>query len=126
MGEGTIVLGIGGSIARADVPGLCEWLRALLEGSDADLVVCDVGALACPDAVTVDALARLQLTAHRLGRSIGLRHASSELRDLLDLTGLGEVVPLCGRLRLGSGRQAEQREQPGGIEEEGHPGDPLP
>jgi ABC-type transporter Mla MlaB component len=125
MSEGMIVLGIGGSIARADVPGLCERLRALLEGSDADVVVCDVGALVCPDAVTVDALARLQLTAHRLGRSIGLRHASSELRDLLALMGLGDVVPLWSGLHLGSGRKAEEGEQPGGVEEEGHPADPL-
>jgi len=124
MGKDPIVLGIGGPIARGDGPGLCERVRMLLERNDADLVVCDVGALAYPDAVTVDALARLQLTARRLGRSIGLRHASPELVELLELTGLGDVVPRCVRLLRSQG-QAEEREQPGGVEEEGHPGDPI-
>lgn len=36
-----------------------------------------------PDAVTVDALARLQLPARWLGRRMRLRHARGELRDLL-------------------------------------------
>lgn len=125
MGEDMIVLDIGGSIAPTDVPGLCERLRGLLDGSDADLVVCEVGALRQPDAVAVDAVARLQLTARRLGRSIGLCHASGELRDLLELSGLGDVVAPSARLRLGPWGQAEEREQSGGVEEEGHAGDPV-
>lgn len=91
---------IGGSITCADVPGLCESVRVLLEGADADLVVCDVDAVVNADAVLVDALARLQLTARRLGRRIWLRHASLELQELLALVGLADVVPLsagyCG------------------------------
>jgi hypothetical protein len=74
-------------------------------------IVCDVGALA-PDAVTVDALARLQLTARRLGMEMRLRHASSELQDLLAFVGLRTV------LRVEAGGQAEQREQRLGVEEE--------
>jgi len=92
----TIVRVLRGPIACADVPGICERLRVSLEGSDADLVVCDVGALAGPDVVTVDALARLQLTARRLGHRLRLRHASSELEELLALVGLSDVLPQCG------------------------------
>ncbi len=93
-----IVLEIGGRLARADLAGLCECVRALLECSGADLVVCDVGALVDADAVTVDAFARLQLTARRLGREVRLRDASRALCDLLVLAGLSDVVPLCGGL----------------------------
>jgi len=89
-------------------------------------IVLGVGGIARPDAATVDALARLQLTARRLGYSIELCDVPVELRDLFELVGLGQVVPICGELSLGVRGQAEQREQPGGIQEEGHPADPLP
>ena len=66
-------------------------------------IVCDVGALA-PDAAAVDALARLQLNAKRRGLEIRLRHASSELQELLAFLGLDDV------LRVEAGGQAEERE----------------
>jgi len=44
------------------------------------------------DLVTVDALARLQLVAARAGFEVRLLGASAELRALLDLVGLGEVL----------------------------------
>jgi len=81
-------------------------------------IVCDVGALA-PDAVAVDALARLQLIAGRLGLEIRLRDASSELQDLLAFVGLRNV------LRVEAGGQAEQREQRLGVEEEREVDDPT-
>jgi ABC-type transporter Mla MlaB component len=84
---------IDGLITPSDVRGLCARARLLLEGSDADVLVCDVGAFVLPDAVAVEALARLQLTARRLGRQVRLRHASVELKQLLDLVGLADVVP---------------------------------
>jgi len=123
--EVAIVLVIGGPITGADLPGLCERVRVLLEASDVDLVTCDVGAVADPDAGTVDALARLQLTAGRLGCQVAFRNASCELLELLDLTGLRDIVPLCTELRLGSRRQAEEREQARGVEEEVEPDDPT-
>jgi anti-anti-sigma regulatory factor len=92
---GTTVLVIGGPLSPSRVQGLCETLRLLLEGADGRAVVCDLGALDDPDADTVDALARLQLTARRLGRQIRLRHASRELKELLVLMGLCDVLPLC-------------------------------
>jgi ABC-type transporter Mla MlaB component len=121
----TIVLVLSGSIARADVPLLCERVRVLLEGTHADLVVCDVGALVDPDAVTIDVLARLRLTARRLGRRVGLLDACGELQDLLALTGLSDVLPPCEELALEPGGQTEQREPAGGVEEEADPAEPI-
>jgi len=66
-------------------------------------IVCDVGALA-PDVAALDALARLPLSARRLGYEIRLRDASVDLQDLLDFVGLRDV------LRVGAGGQAEKRE----------------
>lgn len=87
----TIALAICGPIALADLPGLCERVCALLEHSGAGVVVCDVRD-ADADAVTVDALGRLQLSARRHGRRVRLRHVSSDLRELLAFIGLGDVL----------------------------------
>jgi hypothetical protein len=81
-------------------------------------IVCEVGALA-PDAVAVDALARIQLVARRLGLEIRLRHASNELQELLTFVGLGDV------LRVEMEGEAEQREQGVGVEEERELDDPA-
>jgi hypothetical protein len=64
------------------------------------------------DVLTVDALARLQLSARRHGRRLRLRDASHDLQDLIDLVGLGEVLGIEPR------RQPEEREQRVGVEEE--------
>lgn len=120
----TIVLVMSGPVAPDNVVTLCERVRILLEGCGADLVICDVGVLDEPDALTIDVLARLQLTARRLGRRVRLLDACGELRDLLSLTGLSDVVP-CGELNLQSGGEAEEREPPGGVEEEADPPDPV-
>jgi hypothetical protein len=81
-------------------------------------MVCDVGALA-PDGAAVDALARLQLAARRIGLDLRLRHASSELQGLLAFVGLSDV------LRIEAGGQAEEREDRLGAEEEGDLDDPA-
>lgn len=120
----TIVMVLQGPIPRAAIPAVCERLSNLLAGSDADQVICDVGAVTDPDAVTVDALARLQLKAKRLGYRIWLRHASPRLRALLELTGLVEVVPVLEGSAVEPGRQPEQREHPLCVEEMVQPDDP--
>jgi hypothetical protein len=74
-------------------------------------IVCDVGALA-PDVTTVDALARLQLTAQRRGRELRLEGATRELAELLAFLGLDDVLPVEPR------GQAEEREEGLGVEEE--------
>lgn len=123
--SGATVLTLSGRIARADIAVLCERVGVLLERCDGGLVVCDVGSLLDPDAATVDALARLQLTARRLGRRIRLRHACGELQGLLVLMGLGDVLPLDTASGLEPRGQAEQREQARGVQEEADPGDPT-
>ena len=91
------MLSLSGVIARADVPGLCIRVQELLRGSGADLVVCDVAAVTDPDCATVDALARMQLTARRLGCELRLRGASEDLHDVLAMAGLCDVLGLCAR-----------------------------
>ncbi len=88
----TFTFAVGGPITRADLPGLCERVCALLERSAAPVVLCDVSGVV-PDAVTIDALARLQLAAQRHGCQVRLRHASSELLELLTFMGLRDVLP---------------------------------
>jgi ABC-type transporter Mla MlaB component len=88
----TIAFAIWGPIARDDLPGLTERVCALLRGSGAALALCDVNGVG-PDAVTVDALARLQLAASRLGCRVVLRNASPALSELVDLMGLENVIP---------------------------------
>jgi anti-anti-sigma regulatory factor len=95
----------------------------LLDNSEAAVIVCDVRAITNPDAVVIEALARLQLTARRLGRQVLLHHASDHLQDLLALTGLREFLPQHPELGLKLRWQAEQREQPLGVEEGVEPDD---
>lgn len=64
------------------------------------------------DLEIVDALARLQLAARRCGYEVTVTAAPEDVRELIELAGLCEVLgvePL---------RQAEEREQCLGVEEE--------
>jgi ABC-type transporter Mla MlaB component len=81
-----------GPIAPADLPGLFERVCAFLTRSRAAVVFCDVSSVE-PDAVTVDALARLQLAAHRRGCQVRLQNASDELLELVRFMGLRDVLP---------------------------------
>jgi hypothetical protein len=118
-----VVLAIG-RVDPADIASMCERARSLLGGSDAEVLVCDLAGVD-PDAAAVDLLARLRLVAGRLGRELRVRHARGELRDLLALAGLADVVR-CDDLPLEPRGQAEQREQPRGVQEERDPADPVP
>jgi len=88
----TVAFAIRGPVERTDLPGLCERVCSLLEVSGADVAVCDVHGVE-PDAVTADALARLQLAAGRRGCQVRLRNASTDLLDLLLFMGLRDVLP---------------------------------
>lgn len=88
----TIDFAIVGPIVRADLPGLCRRVCTLLETSGADVAQCDVSGVDA-DAVTIDALARLQLAARRNDCLVRLRHASDELLELVAFTGLRDVLP---------------------------------
>jgi ABC-type transporter Mla MlaB component len=88
----TIAFAVSGPIERADLPGLCDRVCALLQESGAGVALCDVRGVE-PDAVTVDALARLQLAARRHSCQVRLRDASEELLDLVAFMGLRDVLP---------------------------------
>jgi ABC-type transporter Mla MlaB component len=92
MNRSPAVLILAGRIAPQDIPALCRCARELLERTDAELVVCDVGALAAPDAVAVEALARVRLTVGRLGRGFRIRHPCQELWELLAFMGLADIL----------------------------------
>ena len=87
----TIAFAIEGPIRRTDLPGLCDRVCGLLQGTRPGTALCDVRGVD-PDAVTVDALARLQLAARRHGCQVRLRNASEELRELVAFMGLEDVV----------------------------------
>ena len=90
-GPCAIAFTIHGPIARSDLPGLCDRVCALLQESRPKVAFCEVGGIE-PDAVTVDALARLQLAAGRRGCRVLLRGASEELRALVAFMGLADVL----------------------------------
>jgi hypothetical protein len=68
---------------------------------------------------TVEHIARLRLCLERSGCELCLYEPDEELLALLTLAGLGGVL---GVQVL---RQAKQREEPGGVEEEGEFPDPA-
>jgi len=90
-GPHTLAIAIAGPITREDLPGLCARVCAELSASGADIVLCDVRGVEA-DAVTVDALARLQLGARRAGSRVRLVHASPALRELVAFMGLSDVL----------------------------------
>lgn len=128
-GPRTATFVVDGSITRAAIPDLCQQLDQLLEVVRADLVVCDVGGVLHADAVVLDALARLQLTARRAGCAVQFQRVSEVLHGLLALTGFAEVLCLgdgpADQSVVEVGRQPEQREQVGGVQEGVEPDDPV-
>lgn len=68
-----------------------------------------------PDLVTIDGLARMQLTARRLGGVIRVTEMCPDLAALVDLVGLRRE--LTG--------EAEEGEDAVGVEKGVNPGDPL-
>jgi len=87
-----VVFSVYGPIAAGDLPGLCDRVCRTLAASGAAFAVCEVEGVE-PSAATVDALARLQLGARRLGCRVSLRGASPELRELVEFMGLEDVFP---------------------------------
>jgi ABC-type transporter Mla MlaB component len=87
----TIDFAITGSIERSDLPGLCDRICAILVLQRPTTAFCNVSGVE-PDAVCVDALARLQLAARRHGCTVRLRHASAELLALVAFMGLTDVL----------------------------------
>lgn len=90
--------------------------------------IIDVSMVTRPDCSTVDALARMQLEARRSGRTIRLHGACHELRELLSLAGMSEILP-CADAADASGveavGEAEEREPSSGVEEKRDSADPI-
>lgn len=79
-------------ISREDIPALCDQLSVVVRYGGVRLVLCDVSQVAVHDAVLVEALLRLQLTAQRLGGRILVHRPSPQLLDLLTAMGLRAVL----------------------------------
>jgi ABC-type transporter Mla MlaB component len=90
-GPPVVTLVIRGPITRASLPGLTDRCCAFFAAQAGAIVMCEVPGVE-PDAVCVDALARLQLVARHNGCTVVLRDASPELIGLVDLMGLADVL----------------------------------
>jgi hypothetical protein len=82
---------IWGPITRADLPGLCDRVCGVLTVASGSELSCDVATVPS-DAVTIEALALLQLAARRQDCRIVLRNASADLVGLVAFLGLGDVL----------------------------------
>lgn len=123
-GRHTVVVVVDGPFSRRGIAGLCARVGRLLATGGVDVITYDVGSVVEPDVMAIEALARLQLTARRIGGSIQVRHASGELRDLFEMVGLCGVVPVCDGSPLGSCGQVEEEEE-AGVDEGVDRGDPA-
>ncbi|UED85661.1 STAS domain-containing protein [Streptomyces profundus] len=103
---GDVVFVVRGPVRGADVPGLCDRLAAVVRASGARRVTVDATALGAGGPEAVGALARLRLTAKRLGCGLSFVGADERLVGLLGWLGLGQVVG-----------EAEEGEEMGGVEE---------
>lgn len=68
------------------------------------------------DLSTIDALARLALSARRRGRTVRVVQPSAGLQELLALVGLADLIVVDDRLAGQVGRQPEEAEQLGAQE----------
>jgi ABC-type transporter Mla MlaB component len=111
-------LALSGRVGPDEAAGLCDRVRAVAIDQRSGPIRCGCDGIAEPDVGTIDALARMALTARRCGSRLELRGTRPDLRELLALVGLeGLAVEVVG--------QAEEREEARRVEEEGNPGDPV-
>jgi ABC-type transporter Mla MlaB component len=107
---------IRGPIQRADLPGLFDRVCTLFGSNRGSIVLCDVAGVDT-DAITVEAIARLQLAARRHACQLRLCNVSEELLGLVAFLGLREA--LTGEaLDVEPQRQSEQRKERLGFQEE--------
>jgi ABC-type transporter Mla MlaB component len=90
--ERSATLAIRAPLEREDLPGLFARTCALLAAQAPELLRVEVGEIA-PDAIAVDALARLALAARRHGCAVQLRGASLQLELLIEFAGLADALP---------------------------------
>jgi ABC-type transporter Mla MlaB component len=90
---------LSGHIGLDHAAALSDCVCARVAAGEDGPLTCDVAAVEDPDLGTVEALARMALTARRLGRHVELRRARPELRELLELAGLGGLAVEASPLR---------------------------
>jgi hypothetical protein len=101
-----VVVRLSAPISSPEAAALCAAIRQRLATGTSRVVVCHV--LGPVDLSVVGVVARMQLMSRRLRTPLQVRTWSPHLSELLALTGLDEVVPVCSE----TGRQPEPREQP--------------
>jgi ABC-type transporter Mla MlaB component len=95
-----VVLTLVGVIDEGQTASLCGALRACLQPDGNEVVTCDARrAVACFG--LVGALARLQLIAHEHGNTIRITGVRNDVRVLIDLAGLADVLLVDENLRSG-------------------------
>ena len=87
----TVLLDIRAPLRREDLPGLFARTCTMLAEHQPQRILCDVTGIE-PDAVSMDALARLQLAARRNGCRVDFQGASPRLQSLIELSGLAGVL----------------------------------
>ena len=87
------VIRLAGRIGRGEVTAVADRACGDLVRCGPGIVACDVGAVDGPALPTIDVLARLALAARRGRSQMRLEHASPAILELLELCGLGEVLP---------------------------------
>jgi ABC-type transporter Mla MlaB component len=111
-------LALAGRIGPDAVPALCDRVRESAGEPGDGPLSCDCGGVERPDVGTIEAIARMALTARRVGRRLELRRSRRELVELLGLVGLSELaVEVVG--------QPEEREEASRVQEEDDPADPV-
>jgi hypothetical protein len=111
---GRKLIGVGGI-----TPDTTDYFQYPIPSKSTMRSVClDCAQIEAPTAVTIDQLARLQLAMRRCGCDLELSNAQPCLLELIGLFGLAEVLPVESK------RHAEEREEPGGVEEKREFGDP--
>jgi hypothetical protein len=111
--------GLGGrptSVSREDTDALVVVVR-----DDIELARLPLPGSAYPDLAVVETVALLQLAMRRFGCSVGVRDASIELVELLDLVGLKDVVAVALRQVGGETEGGEQAR----VDEVVVPDDPV-
>ncbi|CAI7974918.1 STAS domain-containing protein [Frankia sp. Hr75.2] len=103
----TVVLPFPPGLRREAVPELCARLDELLRADTEAAVLLDTTPVGRPDAVVVEAIARLVLAARRHHRLVQV-HAPPRVWELLALTGL---APLVGRLTPAAAPTSTQQAQ---------------
>jgi ABC-type transporter Mla MlaB component len=79
-------------VTGEDLRALCARAECRLRAGEPRLVVCDLRALLDADVGSVEAIARLRLVARRRGGEVRVRRTPDEVRELIDLMGLSEIL----------------------------------